>query len=125
MWGSPSNRHRVNFMACKNGETLNPKTNTCESFEKRVERVMRDEFKRLEYPDYVDPFNLHAVVYLGTGQDGKWEIGRTHTFFAEHSVGVSAKEMSDFMFDSGNTSDEDIIEQFWKDFDESFMEKVL
>lgn len=109
---------------CKNGEKLNPNTNTCdEDLESRIERVMKDEFRRLKYPENVDPFNLHTVVYLGTGQDGKWEIGRTHTFFAEHSVGVSAEDLANLLVDSD--TDEEIIDKFWEEFGESFQEKVL
>jgi len=53
------------MVECKKGEKLNPKNNTCEEdFEGRIERVMKEEFKRLKYPPNIDLLICMRLLFL-------------------------------------------------------------
>lgn len=69
-----------------------------------------------------DPFHAHAVVYMGTPENGVWEVGKTHHFYTEHTI-----PMDDEAFDRDNEgkTDAEIIDAYWEEFSETAREKLF
>jgi hypothetical protein len=73
-----------------------------------------------------DPFDLHAVLFLGTcerrGPEGKsmWVIGETHQLWTEHSVGLDEDG-----FNERNADADDPVEAFMEELAETLREKLL
>jgi hypothetical protein len=90
---------------------------------------VREHWREKRLPG--DPFNLHAVLFLGTCKGGHWKVGSksydgevTHDFWAEHGVGID-EETFDREHEDWEALGEDVVDAFLEELSETMKEKLL
>jgi len=75
----------------------------------------------------MDPFNLHALIFVGNTKDGIYDLSQNYTRWIERSIGIDPDHFDEMMQDEiwGETDEEKIIERYREELRDTMLQRLF